>query len=253
MAAKENLGEIAEIVEIILRFLPGRCIAIAAQVCHLWRDTVERIRRLRRKCAVYLSPSGSNFSEFSRDALDFIRQQNIEPTALLLFSGALPSSSTSFIKNFLQSVRNCLPVKCPLIGCTGLGVIASDERNWSQPREIENSAGLSLMMFPRCDGLEIRDFYVPLRNKYKKISGIKSFLPDMDLPVKLVIVLAHPLSLGKLTQLTLALRSKYGEDVRYSRLKSCFSGRDNVPGASYRDTPHPLLSSLGQPGLIKIN
>lgn len=244
MAAK-NLGEIAEIVETILRFLPGRCIAIAAQVCHLWCDTVERIRRSRRKCAFFLSPSGLNFSQFSRDALDFIRQQNIEPRALLLFSGSLPSSSTSFIKNFLQSVRNCLPVNCPLIGCTGLGVIGSAPTTWGwgTPREMENSAGLSLMMFPRCGGLEIRDFYIPLRNKYKKISGIKSFLPDMDLPVKLVIVLAHPLSLGKLTHLTLALRSKYGDDVRYIRLQVCFSGRDDVPGA-----PYPLLlsSSLGQ-------
>lgn len=246
MAAKENLGEIAEIVEIILRFLPGRCIAIAAQVCHLWRDTVERIRRTRRKCAVYLSPRDANFSECSRDVLDFIRQQNIEPRALLLFSGSLPSSSTSFIKNFLRSVRNCVPVNCPLIGCTGLGVIGSDQTNSGQPQEMENSSGLSLMMFPRCDGLEIRDFYIPLRNKYKNISGIKSFLPSMALPVKLVIVLAHPLSLGKLTNLTLALRSNYGDDVRYIRLKVCFSGRDNVPGVSCNDTQLPSSLELSR-------
>jgi len=104
-------------------------------------------------------------------------------------------------------------VNCPLIGCTGLGVIGSDQTNSGQPQEMENSSGLSLMMFPRCGGLEIRDFYIPLRNKYKNISGIKSFLPSMTLPVKLVIVLAHPLSLGKLTNLTLALRSNYGDDV----------------------------------------
>ena len=212
MAAKEDLGDIVEIVEIILRFLPGRYVAIAAQVCRRWRDTVERIRRSRRECVVYLSPSNLNFSEFSRDVLDFMKRQCVEPRALLLFSGALPSSSTSFIKNFLQSVQNCLPVNCPLIGCTGLGVIGSGRPPSLQPSE--NSEGLSLMMFPRCEGLEIHDFYVPLRNKYKKIRGVKSFLPDMSLPVKLVIVLAHPLSLGKLTHLTLALRSKYGDDVR---------------------------------------
>lgn len=216
MAAIDNPLEIAEVVEIVLRFLPGRCVSVAAQVCHLWCETVERIRRSRRKCAVYLSPVGSSFSEFSKEALDFIRQQQVEPRALILFSGQLPSSSASFINNFLQSVRSCLPVNCPLIGCTGLGVIGSDERRRGQPREIENTAGLSLLMFPRCDGLEIRDFHIPLRNKYKRISGVKSFLPDMNLPVQLVIVLAHPLSLGKLTRLTMALRSKYGDDVRYT-------------------------------------
>ena len=222
MAAKDNPLEIAEVVEIVLRFLSGRCVSVAAQVCHLWRETVERIRRSRRKCAVYLSPIGSSFSEFSMEALDFIRQHHVEPRALVLFSGQLPSSSASFINNFLQSVRSCLPVNCPLIGCTGLGVIGSDQRQWGQPREIEKTAGLSLLMFPRCDGLEIRDFHIPLRNKYKRISGVKSFLPDTDLPVQLVIVFAHPLSLGKLTRLTRALRSKYGEDVRYT-IKISFS------------------------------
>lgn len=212
MADRESIWDIAEIVEIILRLLPGRYVGTAAQVCRLWCDTVERIRRSRRECVVYLSPSNLNFSEFSRDVLDFLQRQLVEPRALLLFSGALPSSSTSFIKNFLQSVQNCLPGNCPFIGCTGLGVIGSGRPYLRHP--FENSEGLSLMMFPRCDGLEIHDFYVPLRNKYKKISGVRSFLPDMALPVKLVIVLAHPLSLGKLTYLTLALRSKYGDDVR---------------------------------------
>ena len=111
MAAKENLWEIEEILDIILRFLPGRYIAIAAQVCHLWRETVERIRRSRRECVVYLSPSDSNFSEFSRDVLDFMKRQLVEPRAILLFSGAFPSSSPTFIKGFLQSIQNCLPVK----------------------------------------------------------------------------------------------------------------------------------------------
>ena len=214
MAAKESIWDIAEIVEIVLRFLPGRYVAIAAQVCRLWRDTVERIRRSRRECVVYLSPRNLlNSSEFSKDVLDFIKRQRVEPKAVLLFLGDLPSSSTSFTKSFLQSIQNCLPVNCPFIGCTGLRVIGSGITSSSQPAE--NSEGLSLMMFPRCDEIEVHGFYVPLRNKYKKISGVKSFFPDMTLPVKLVIVLAHPLSLGKLTHLTLALRSKYGDDVRY--------------------------------------
>ena len=116
----------------------------------------------------------------------------------------------SGVANFFADAKD--EVNCPFIGCTGLGVVGSE----THPPA--NSEGLSLMMFPRCDGLEVRDFYIPLRNKYKKISGVKSFLPDMSLPVKLVIVLAHPLSLGKLTNLTVALRSKYGEEVSFVEL-----------------------------------
>lgn len=161
---------------------------------------------------MYLSPDNFGFDDFSRDAVDFISQQHIEPRALLLFLGASPSSSTVRIKSFLRSIQKCLPLGCPFIGCTGHGVVGSGMS--SSRNQSENSQGLSLMMFPRCERLEIHDFYVPLRNKYKKISGVKSFLPDMTLPVKLVIVLAHPLSLGKLTHLTVALRSKYGDSVR---------------------------------------
>ena len=199
-------------MKMILEFLPGRCVATAAQVCWQWHGIVEKIRRSRRGCVVYLSPDNFGFDDFSRDAVDFISQHHIEPRALLLFLGASPSSSTVRIKSFLRSIQKCLPLGCPFIGCTGHGVVGSGMS--SSRNQSENSQGVSLMMFPRCEQLEIHDFYMPLPNNYKEMSDVNSFLPDMTLPVKLVIVLAHPLSRGKLTQLTLALRSKYGDSVR---------------------------------------
>lgn len=212
MAEETQNWNIPEVVKNILCFLPGRYVATAAHVCRLWRDAVKEIRKSRRGCVVYLSPDNFGFDDISRDAVDFISQQHIEARALLLFLGASPSSSTGRIESFLQPIRKFLPQGCLFIGCTGHGVVGSGMS--SSRNQSENSQGVSLMMFPRCEQLEIHDFYMPLPNKYEDMSVVKSFLPDMTLPVKLVIVLARPLSRGKLTRLTLALRSKYGDSVR---------------------------------------
>ncbi|XP_067036419.1 F-box only protein 22-like [Acropora muricata] len=211
MAEETQNWNILEVVENILCFLPGRYVATAAHVCRLWRDAVKEIRKSRRGCVVYLSPDNFGFDDISRDTVDFISQQHIEARALLLFLGASPSSSTGRIESFLQPIRKFLPQGCLFIGCTGHGVVGSGMS--SSRNQSENSQGVSLMMFPRCEQLEIHDFYMPLPNKYEDMSVVKSFLPDMTLPVKLVIVLARPLSSGKLTRLTLALRSKYGDSV----------------------------------------
>ena len=40
-----------------------------------------------------------------------------------------------------------------------------------------------------------------------------SFLPKMDLTVRLVIALVHPVSLGKLTGFAVRTKKEYGEQV----------------------------------------
>ena len=240
-----------DIVEVIIRFLPGRYLGKAAQVCHLWCRIVERIRLTRIKFAVYLSPDNAKFSEFFPEAMNFVKHQRVEPTALLLFIGHRLSSGQPMIKAFLQSMRKYLPATCPLIGCTGFGVVGTNDAIGS-PREVESSEALSLMMFPRCEGLEIRDFYVPLRHKYKTIGGIKSFLPEMQLPVKVVIVLAHPISLGKLTNLTLGLRSQYGEEVCKVDAKDWDNINNAITPRKVIRIPESWKFLVVEPGLLGI-
>lgn len=81
---------------------------------------------------------------------------------------------------------------------------------------MENLLGLLFMMFFCCDGFEICDFYIFFCNKYKNISGIKLFFFSMGFFVKMVIVLVYLLLFGKLINLILVLRLKYGDDVRYN-------------------------------------
>lgn len=226
MAAESaNPTTLAEIVEIIVQHLPWRYLGTASQVCRLWNDTVRKIRRSRRHCVAYLSPRCSKFSEFSKSMVDFIERQRIEPKGALLFTSSLPSSSVAFLKTFATKVRRRLPKNCPLVGCTGLGVVGTDSEpaklleessistSALRSREEEMRESLSLLLLPSREKFEVEDFHIPLRNKYKRIRGVKSFLPNTTLPVRMVVVLAHPLSLGKLTDFTVSVRQKYGDEV----------------------------------------
>ena len=45
----ERVSSLAEVVDIILKFLPAKALFTCAQVCRLWRDTARRIIRSRRR------------------------------------------------------------------------------------------------------------------------------------------------------------------------------------------------------------
>lgn len=45
----EHVSSLAEVVEIILSFLPARALFCCAQVSRLWRDTARRVLRSRQK------------------------------------------------------------------------------------------------------------------------------------------------------------------------------------------------------------
>ena len=45
----QSVLSLAEVVEIILSFLPARALFSCTQVCRLWRDTARRVIRSRQK------------------------------------------------------------------------------------------------------------------------------------------------------------------------------------------------------------
>ena len=45
----ERVSSLAEVVEIILSFLPAKTLFLCAKVCRLWRDTARRIIRSRKR------------------------------------------------------------------------------------------------------------------------------------------------------------------------------------------------------------
>ena len=222
------LPQIAELIEILLRFLPEKHLRVAAQVCRLWRYIAQRLRASRRySVACFVENQHASFqtsqpsdSEFIiQPALRFIDELYIEPSAAILFANFHPMQNLCSPKKMLQKLyKNNLPNRCVLAGCSGRLVIGSTFSNTDndclQTWEVERRKCQSLLFVPRAADVCVRSFYIPLKNKYKKIQGVRAFLPDVC-DVKLVVVFAHPLSLGKLAHLTVAVRDKYGDGVSW--------------------------------------
>ncbi|EDO47626.1 predicted protein [Nematostella vectensis] len=211
------LSEMADIVEIIL--------------------TLRQLRRKRKKCYITVLPL-TLLKKSLDQIVDFL--QNVvltEAQALLLMSCGQTSCFES-LKKVLTGIKQSVPPKCAITGGTfnfvlgtkhlpcdpGIGSNFRDElfgNNPMQPQTTSRiSSNLGMILIPRTPDVQVSDFYVPLRNKYKGLEGLGSFLPDMDLPVRLVLVFIHPLSLGKLTKFAVTCKSKYGNEVV---LAGCYS------------------------------
>lgn len=217
------LTQMADIVEYILRFASGKSLESAVSVCTLWRDIIKRIRKTRRDCVIL--PQTVTFDKFGshKPSFDFSHSLSsvaTEPQAALLFTYLSSASAPipPYIKDnskYLKINQASLPRRCVLVGCGTSGVYysaktqsSSFSKNNLLPIEGTNTLN-AMVLFPRAPGVHVGSFHLPLRNKYKSISGLDSFLPVMEEPVKLVIVLAHPLSLGKLTNFAVKVKKKY--------------------------------------------
>ncbi|XP_031567012.1 F-box only protein 22-like [Actinia tenebrosa] len=214
------LTQMADIVENILSFAPGRSLESAASVCMLWREIIQRIRKTRRDC-VTLTVGKLNSHKPCFDFSYSLTNVATEPQAALLFTHISSASAPipPYMKDFSKYLRinqASLPRRCVLVGCGTLGIyhlgknspIFFSGNNLLSKEDANNQH--AMVLFPRALGVQVCSFHVPLRNKYKSISGIDSFLPVMEEPVKLVLVLAHPLSLGKLTNFAVNVKKKYG-------------------------------------------
>lgn len=216
------LSKMTEIVEYVLKFLPGRSLESAALVCTLWRDIVQRIRKYRRE---FLTLSQAVECSSYKPLIDFCSDLNnvaIEPQAAILFTSRISTSSDipCYMKDFKKQLKlnlQNLPRRCTLIGCTSLWVdnlgIETPSDDILEDDGRKYSVRNALVLIPRIEGIQSCSFHLPLRDKYKSISGMASFLPKMDLPVKLVIALVHPVSLGKLAGFAVRTKKEYGEEV----------------------------------------
>lgn len=216
------LSQMAEIVEIVLKFLPGRSLESAALVCVFWWKIVNRIRRTRREFVTLTrAVECANYKPMI-DFSDNLFNVATEPQAALLFTSRVSTFSDipCYMKDFTKQLKlnaQNLPRNCTLIGCTGLWVdhLEREEPSIEILEEDGRKYGIknAMVLIPRVDGIQSCSFHLPLRDKYKSISGVTSFLPKMDLPVRLVIALVHPVSLGKLTGFAVRIKKEYGEQV----------------------------------------
>ncbi|KAL9981706.1 hypothetical protein ACROYT_G010447 [Oculina patagonica] len=202
----ERVSSLAEVVEIILTFLPAKALFMCAQVCRLWRDTARRIIRSRQRLGwlsfvfhhgVHGTPCTSKLSMeiLGRRIVEFLDELPLVPAACIL----LVSRCTEYadakkdeIKGLVTAVKGCLPDSCALIGCVGAGIIGTGEGGFSE--EVEMAEGVALLLMPQIEGVSAKVINLNItevkNNRTFKSRWEKSLKIPSDGTVKCAFLLA---------------------------------------------------------------
>lgn len=162
----EHVSSLAEVVEIILSFLPARALFSCAQVSRLWRDTARRVLRSRQKLGwlsfeahhePHVAPCTSKLSMemLGQKIVEFLDELPIVPAACIVLLSRcrihLQEGKKDEIKTLVTTVKGCLPRSCALIGSVGAGVIGTAEGGFAE--ELESAEGVALLLMPQVEGV----------------------------------------------------------------------------------------------------
>ncbi|KAF7703422.1 F-box only protein 22 [Silurus meridionalis] len=170
------LGNVAEVVEKILTFVPTKSVFRSARVCRLWRNCARRVLRTRQKMS-WISASGSSRYEehiLLRNMEEALENVFLLPQTVLLmmdnenFTGHHSSFRHKKAKrcqsedevDVMDRLRRLLPGNCEILCVITPGIVLSPSPTACLiPQEfMEGEAGFSLL-FPAMEGVHIRPFH----------------------------------------------------------------------------------------------
>ncbi|KAM9461544.1 F-box only protein 22 [Clarias gariepinus] len=170
------LGNVAEVVEKILSYVPTKSVLRIASVCRLWRNCARRVLRTRQK-TTWLSASGS--SRYEEHVLLRTMEEGLEnvfllPQTVMLmvdhehFAGYHSSFRHKKARrcqpedevDVEDKLRRMLPSNCNILCIVTPGIVLTpSEPTCRIPKEfMEGEAGFSLL-FPAIEGVHIRPFH----------------------------------------------------------------------------------------------
>ncbi|XP_027007847.1 F-box only protein 22 [Tachysurus fulvidraco] len=170
------LGNVAEVVERILTFVPTKSVFRFASVCRLWRNCARRVLRTRQNLT-WLSASGSSLYEehvLLRTLEDGLENVFLLPHTVLLMidnenftghHGAFRHKKARRCEpedklDVVERLRRLLPSSCDILCIITPGIVLTpSEPSCRAPQEfMEGEAGFSLL-FPAMEGVHIRPFH----------------------------------------------------------------------------------------------
>ncbi|XP_053491360.1 F-box only protein 22 [Ictalurus furcatus] len=170
------LGNVAEVVERILTFVPTKALFRIARVCRLWRNCARRVMRTRQK-VTWLSASGS--SRYEEHVLLRTMEEGLEDVFLLPQTVLLMIDNENFTEHHssfrhkkarpcqpeadsdvMDKLRRLLPGNSDILCIITPGIVLTpSDRACRVPREfMAGEAGFSLL-FPAMEGVHIRPFH----------------------------------------------------------------------------------------------
>ncbi|NP_001025277.1 F-box only protein 22 [Danio rerio] len=166
------LGNVAEVVERILTFVPTKNLFRVASVCRLWRNCARRVLRTQQRLT-WLSASGSSICRehvlFTTMEEDLENVYLLPQTALLMVDGDFiwpytyltdTRSCDEVVPDPVEKLRRILPKNCDILGIVAAGIVVTPSGSPSSPPQEHEAgeAGFSLL-FPAMDGVTIQSFH----------------------------------------------------------------------------------------------
>ncbi|NXY42824.1 FBX22 protein, partial [Ceuthmochares aereus] len=167
------LGNLAEVVERVLGFLPTKALLRAACVCRLWRECARRTLRARQRVAWVsaLEAGPAETHALVRALARELEQVHVLPQTVLYiadaetFSGHEESHEQKKArkrtsKETAIALEKLLPKRCQVLGLVTPGIVVTPMGSSSnRPQEIEEGEAGFALLFPKIDGVKIHTFH----------------------------------------------------------------------------------------------
>ncbi|KAF0873578.1 FBX22 protein, partial [Crocuta crocuta] len=183
------LGNLAEVVERVLTFLPAKALLRVAGVCRLWRECVRRVLRTHRSVA-WISAGSADAGHLEEHCLVRVVAEELEASktgaSIFVFSyqnvHILPQTvlymadSETFISleecrghkrarkrttmEAAFALEKLFPKQCQVLGIVTPGIVVTPMGSGNnRPQEIEIGESGFALLFPQIEGIKIQPFH----------------------------------------------------------------------------------------------
>ncbi|XP_077636595.1 F-box only protein 22 isoform X1 [Crocuta crocuta] len=169
------LGNLAEVVERVLTFLPAKALLRVAGVCRLWRECVRRVLRTHRSVA-WISAGSADAGHLEEHCLVRVVAEELENVHILPQTVLYMADSETFISleecrghkrarkrttmEAAFALEKLFPKQCQVLGIVTPGIVVTPMGSGNnRPQEIEIGESGFALLFPQIEGIKIQPFH----------------------------------------------------------------------------------------------
>lgn len=169
------LGNLAEVVERVLTFLPAKALLRVAGVCRLWRECVRRVLRTQRS-VTWISAGSADAGRLEEHCLVRVVAEELENVHVLPQTVLYMADSETFISleecrghkrarkrttmEAAFALEKLFPKQCQVLGIVTPGIVVTPMGSGNnRPQEIEIGESGFALLFPQIEGIKIQPFH----------------------------------------------------------------------------------------------
>ncbi|XP_035923548.1 F-box only protein 22 isoform X1 [Halichoerus grypus] len=170
------LGNLAEVVERVLTFLPAKALLRVAGVCRLWRECVRRVLRTHRS-VTWISAGLAEAGHLEEHCLVRVVAEELEQNVHILPQTVLYMADSETFINLEEcrghkrarkrttmeaafALEKLFPKQCQVLGIVTPGIVVTPMGSGNnRPQEIEIGESGFALLFPQIEGIKIQPFH----------------------------------------------------------------------------------------------